>query len=184
MDPVTRGNIVLTGFMGTGKTATGQLLASTLHLPFVDTDREVEAAAGMTCAEIFSRFGEQRFRSEESLAVARVAQREGCVIATGGGVVLNPDNMRRLRSRGVIILLAARPEVIAGRIGSSDGRPLLLNSDRSPEQMLEKIKSLLESRAPLYADCDLRIDTSDTRPSQTVAEIMLFLKEQGWQSNS
>lgn len=172
-----KGNIVLTGFMGTGKTATGQLLASTLRLPFVDTDSEVEAAVGMTVAEIFSRFGEQRFRSEESLAVARAAQRRGCVIATGGGVALDPDSMRRLRSSGVIILLTARPEVIVERVSSDDVRPLLTGPGGSPKQLLGKIMSLLEQRDPLYADCDLRIDTSNLRPEQTVAEIMLLLKK-------
>ena len=120
-----RQNIVLTGFMGTGKTVTGQLLADRLEMLFIDTDREVEAATGLDPSEIFSRYGEKRFRAEESLVVERVARLEGCVIATGGGVVLNADNMANLRRKGVIILLEARPEVIAGRVSRVDDRPLL-----------------------------------------------------------
>lgn len=173
-------NVVLTGFMGTGKTVTGQMLASRLKLPFIDTDKEVETATGLNPEEIFHRYGEKRFRSEESLAIARVSQHEGCVIATGGGVVLNPDNMVNLRRKGVIILLEARPEVIARRASSNDTRPLLSMDNREQGQLLEHIEALMEQRAPHYEDHDFRIDTSEAEPALLVSQILAWLKSQGW----
>jgi len=170
-------NIVLTGFMGTGKTVTGQLLADKLKMLFIDTDKEVEAATGLDPSEIFRRYGEKHFRAEEGLAVARVAQLEGCVIATGGGVVLNADNMANLRRKGVIILLEARPEMIAGRVSRIDNRPLLSGSQKQQQQLLERIESLVRQRAPYYGDHDFRVDTSEMSPEQVMAEILAYLEQ-------
>jgi shikimate kinase len=170
-------NVVLTGFMGTGKTVIGQLLAAWLNMLFIDTDREVEAATGLDPSEIFRRYGEKRFRSEESLVVARVALLEGWVIATGGGVVLDAGNMASLRKNGVIILLEARPEVIAGRVASNDSRPLLSGSQKQQGRLQEQIEDLMRRRAPYYADHDFRADTSEASPDQAVVEILAFLKQ-------
>jgi shikimate kinase len=170
----TVSNIVLTGFMGTGKTVTGQLLAGRLKMRFVDTDQEIEAATGLDAAAIFSRYGEQHFRAEESLAVARVAQCEGCVIATGGGVVLSSGNMTSLRRNGVIILLEARPVVVASRVSWNDERPLLAGSQQQ-RQLLERIEGLLRQRAPFYADHDFMVDTSEISPEQAAAKIEAYL---------
>jgi shikimate kinase len=161
--------------MGTGKTVTGQLLADRLGMLFIDTDREVEAATGLDPSEIFSRYGEKYFRTEESLVVERVAQLEGCVIATGGGVVLSADNMANLRRQGVIILLEARPEVIARRVSRVDDRPLLSESQQQ-QQVLERIEALRRQRAPYYDDHDFGVDTSEASPEQVVAEILAFLE--------
>ncbi len=171
-----RQNIVLTGFMGTGKTVTGQLLADRLEMLFIDTDREVEAATGLDPSEIFSRYGEKRFRAEESLVVERVARLEGCVIATGGGLVLNADNMANLRRKGVIILLEARPEVIAGRVSRVDDRPLLSGNRKQQQQLLERIETLMRQRAPYYDDHDFRVDTSEMSPEQVMAEVLAYLE--------
>jgi shikimate kinase len=170
-----RQNIVLTGFMGTGKTVTGQMLADRLEMLFIDTDREVEAATGLDPSEIFRRYGEKRFRSEESLVVARVARFEGYVIATGGGVVLNADNMANLRRKGVIILLEARPEVIARRVSRVDDRPLLSASQQGP--LLGRIEALMRQRAPFYEDHNFRVDTSEMSPEQVMAEILAYLEQ-------
>lgn len=175
-------NVVLTGFMGTGKTVTGQMLASRLKLPFIDTDEEVETTTGLNPDKIFQRYGEKRFRSEESLAIARVSQYEGCVIATGGGVVLDPDNMVNLRRKGVIILLEARPEVIARRVSHSDTRPLLSRGSKEQGQLLEHIEALMEQRAPYYEDHDFKIDTSEAEPAQLVSQMLVWLTSQGWQT--
>ena len=169
-----RQNIVLTGFMGTGKTVTGQLLAERLEMLFIDTDREVEAATGLDPSEIFSRYGEERFRAEESLVVERVAQLEHCVIATGGGAVLNADNMVNLRMKGLIILLEARPEVIVRRVSLVDDRPLL-SENQNQQQLLERIEALVRQRAPYYDDHDFRVDTSEMSPEQVMSEILAYL---------
>jgi shikimate kinase len=174
-----RRNVVLTGFMGTGKTAVGQMLADRLEASFIDTDQEVETAVGFPPSEIFRRYGERRFRSEESQVVDSVARLEGCVIATGGGVVLNPENMERLRRNGVIILLEAAPDVIARRTSLSDTRPLLSGSLGGPEQLQEAIEALLEQRKPCYQDHDYRIDTSEAGPAQVVEEILAYLMSRG-----
>ncbi len=169
-----RQNIVLTGFMGTGKTVTGQMLADRLEMLFIDTDREVEAATGLDPSEIFHRYGEQRFRAEESLVVDRIARLEGCVIATGGGVVLDAGNMANLRRKGVFILLEARPEVIAWRVSRVDDRPLLSESQKGP--LLGRIEALMRQRAPYYDDHDFRIDTSEASPEQVVTQILAYLE--------
>jgi shikimate kinase len=170
-----RRNIVLTGFMGTGKTLIGQMLAGRLGLLFIDTDREVEAHTGLDPSEIFNRYGEEHFRTEESLVVERVARLEGCVIATGGGVVLNDGNMANLRRTGAIILLEARPEVIARRVSRADDRPLLLES-QIRQQLQERIETLVRQRASYYGDHDFRVDTSDLSPEQVLEQILVYLK--------
>lgn len=173
---VPKENVVLTGFMGTGKTAVGKRLAAKLKLDFLDTDTMVEDSTGTTIPEIFQKYGEKRFRSEESLAVERAARIHNCVIATGGGVVLNPENIRKLRENGYIILLEARPEVIARRVlASSTGRPLL----EKKGDLTARITALLQERAPYYRDYELRIDTSDLTVEQVITRIIIFLQEQG-----
>ncbi len=172
-------NIVLTGFMGTGKTAVGRQLASRLNMNFIDTDVEVEYATGLKIHEIFKRYGEQRFRAEERTAVEKAAGFRNTVIATGGGVVLDPENMQNLRKSGVIVLLEARPEVIARRVRRHNNRPLLANRER----LIERIENLLQERAPYYEDCDCKIDTSDLSIQGVVDKIVAVLRERGWEWN-
>lgn len=149
-------NVVLIGFMGTGKTAVGRRLAKTLHKEFVDTDKEVEKATGMTVAQVFARYGETRFRSEENLVISRVAARENCVIAAGGGVVLRQENIEALRANGVVICLTADPEVIHERVKRRNTRPLL-QKDKSRG----RIEELLQERDGLYEVADFYIDTTN-----------------------
>jgi len=172
---VPQKNIVLIGFMGTGKTAVGKRLAAKLKLNFLDTDTLVEDSTGTAIPEIFQKYGEKYFRDQESLAVEKAARTHNCVIATGGGVVLNPENIRKLQENGYVILLEARPDVIARRVRASSGRPLL-NKDGD---LTARITELLQERAPYYRDYELRIDTSDLTVEHVIERIIVFLQEQG-----
>ncbi|MDT8901798.1 shikimate kinase [Anaeroselena agilis] len=167
-------NIVLIGFMGTGKSSTGRLLAGRLGRPFIDVDRKIERETGLTIGELFAQHGETYFRAREKAAVARVARYRKAVIATGGGVVLDPDNMRRLRAGGVIICLTATVQVILERTGRRSTRPLLARPDRE-----EIVARLLAERAPLYGQADFTLDTSDLTPQLTVEKIIAFLRQEG-----
>ncbi len=123
-------NIVLTGFMGAGKSTVGMKLAERLKMQFVDLDKEIEKVTGMTISQIFKRYGEIRFRSEESLMAAKLAKKENLVIATGGGTVLQESNIDTFRENGLIICLEANPEDIFARVNRKKGtRPLLKKYD-------------------------------------------------------
>ncbi|MCR4442209.1 MAG: shikimate kinase [Peptococcaceae bacterium] len=165
-------NIVLIGFMGTGKTAVGKRLAALLNKTFYDTDQEIEEVSGMTVSQLFNKYGEVRFRSEENLAVARLAQHEDVVIATGGGVVLDKRNMELLAEKGIIICLTASPEVIYERVRRRNNRPLLRKGD-----MYQTIKELLAQREDFYRCADFYIDTSDMDLQDIIDRIIAFLNE-------
>lgn len=160
-------NIVLTGFMGAGKSVVGRKLAERLGLGVVDTDDVIEEESGMEISEIFSRFGEARFRELESEAVQKVASLENSVIVTGGGVVLKAENIDTLREKGVIVYLHAAPETVYNRVKNETHRPLL-----QVEDPLKKIKELLDFRAPFYANNDIEIDTSNLSVDEVVEEII------------
>lgn len=159
-------NIVLTGFMGAGKSTVGRRLGERLGMDVVDTDDLVEEMAGMRISAIFSTFGEAYFRELEANAVARVSEREDRVIVTGGGVVLRKENIANLRRKGVIVYLHAEPEVIYERIKGERHRPLL-----QVEDPLARIRELLACRAPYYAENDLRVDTSSKTIEEVVNEV-------------
>ena len=159
--------------MGCGKTIVGRRLAETLGKRFVDTDQEVERATGLTISEIFSRYGEHRFREEERRAVERAGSERNTVIATGGGAVLNPANVQALRRSGTVIWLVAGPEVIRRRVAGKGHRPLL-----AEDQGLNRIKELLEARESVYRACaDLIVDTSRLTVGQVVRELVRLLRE-------
>ncbi|HHW08147.1 MAG TPA: shikimate kinase [Clostridia bacterium] len=169
-----KANIVLIGFMGAGKTSTGKRLAEILQMEFVDTDKEIEKLTGITISQIFARHGEVRFRSEEHLIVTKAANRTNCVIATGGGAVLNEENVRALQRNGILICLTASPEVIQARVSKRGGRPLL-QKDKS----VEKIRQMMEERKPFYAQADFTLDTSELSQEETVDRILAYLQERG-----
>jgi shikimate kinase len=156
--------------MGTGKTCVGKRLAEVLNYGFIDTDVEIERVTGYTVAEIFARYDETRFRSEEALVVKKVAGMHHRVIATGGGVVLNPDNVFYLKQNGILIWLQATPEVILDRVQGDRRRPLLKNKTAG------LISSLLEQRSSCYRDgADYQVDTSTLSIDQVVALIISLL---------
>ncbi|MGE4271574.1 MAG: shikimate kinase [Desulfitobacterium sp.] len=157
-------NVVLVGFMGTGKSTVGRRLAKLLGREFIDTDVEIERLTEMTVSEIFRRHGETRFRSEERLLVKRLADQKGYVIATGGGTVLNPENWQDLAQSGVIIGLYAPLDEIYERIGYRNDRPLL----RGDRQIVEE---LWAKRQPIYNQADWTVDTTNKGIDEVVREI-------------
>ena len=142
-------SIVLVGMMGAGKTSIGRRLASTLGLPFVDADVEIENAAGMTISEIFARHGEAYFRDGERRVIARILADGQRVLATGGGAYINPVTRERIAEKGVSIWLKADAEVLLRRVRKRRNRPLL--HTRDPEQTL---RELIDARYPVYALAD------------------------------
>ncbi|MCM8794999.1 MAG: shikimate kinase [Candidatus Omnitrophica bacterium] len=165
-------NIILVGFMGTGKSAAGRLLAKRLKRPFIDLDERIERKAGQSIPAIFEKSGEAGFRRMESEAVREAAGLKGHVIATGGGVMLDEANVAALKRSGTLICLTARPDVIISRTSAGiAARPLLVGSD--PET---KVRELLKLREPFYAKADMTLDTSDKPVERVVDEIMRKLK--------
>lgn len=161
------GNIVFTGMMGTGKTAVGRYLAEQLKVPFYDLDELIEKEAGLDIPEIFRERGEAAFRALEREVVSRLSQVNGCIIATGGGTVVDPENLHRLREHGEIICLTAAPERILERVEGMEHRPLLWHADK-----LERIREVMRIRGPVYAQVGEPIDTT-YMSIQEVAEQVL-----------
>ena len=160
-------NIVLFGFMGCGKTRVGSEVADRLGLKFVDMDDLIVERAGKSIPEIFAEDGEVRFRQMERDLVRDLADAQGLVIATGGGVIKNPDNVTDLGRNGLLICLAAAPEVIYERVKDDTNRPLLNTPDR-----LATIRQLLAERQPLYNTIPNVIDTSKLSPEEVTSEIV------------
>ncbi len=148
-------NIVLVGFMGTGKTSVGKKLAARLQMSMIDTDDIVVEDSGMDIPDIFAQYGETHFRDLESAAVRKAANLENHVISTGGGVVLREANLEMLKGNGVVFCLTAASEEIQRRIGSETHRPLLQDPDP-----LRKIEQMLTERCPFYARADYEITTT------------------------
>ena len=165
-------NVVITGFMCTGKTSVGKKLAEKLNFDFLDTDDLIESKVGLKITEIFERYGEPYFRDIETQVVKEVSQKDKIVISTGGGVVLRKENMNNLRKNGVIVNLTAKPETIYERLNKQPGIRPLLNKPNP----LEEIKRLLEFREEYYKNCDFRIPTDNLSVDEIVEEILNFLK--------
>lgn len=168
-------NIVLTGFMGSGKSSVGMRLAERMNRKFLDMDKEIEKVCGMTISDLFRRYGELRFRSEEKLMARKLADQSDLIIATGGGVVLERENIEALRRNGIIISLEARPEDIFQRVSRKKGTRPLLKKNLTINDIVE----MLESRKELYQQADLIIGTSDKNIDEVVDEIIVHLKNLG-----
>ncbi len=152
----TRQNIVLVGFMGTGKSSVGRRVARKLGFEFIDTDRVLAEHAGMEIAEIFARHGEAHFRELETGALESLGQFTRSVIATGGGIVLRARNRELLRGLGFVVGLTASEEVIFERVSRNSKRPLLQN-----ENPRDAVCRLLAERRALYEEAaEFTIDTS------------------------
>lgn len=162
-------NIVLVGFMGTGKTTVGRILAEKLNRRFIDVDRKIEENCGMPVGEIFRNKGEVFFRQQELLTIKNSLPSGNAVVATGGGAVLNAENIVNLKKHGIMVGLEASADVIIGRIGSDTDRPLLNTPNRE-----EIVSKLLQERASRYRLADFSVDTSMLTPEE-VAEKIIYL---------
>jgi shikimate kinase len=176
--PATR--VVLTGFMGTGKTEVGGRLGRRLGWPFVDTDTLVEAAAGRSVAVIFADEGEAGFRAREREAVAQACGLPAAVIAVGGGALLDPENRRLLLAAGPVVCLRATPQEILRRLGEARDRPLLNGDGTASEaERLARIESLLAARAAVYALATHAVDTDGRTPDEVAEAVRALVQEAG-----
>lgn len=154
--------------MGSGKSTVGVALARRLSRRFVDTDVEIERAAGRSVAEIFEREGEAVFREREREVIAKWAG-EPVVVALGGGAIAQPGAPGRLARCGTIVYLRARPETLLARVGEAGTRPLLRGLDRQDRR--GRLEALLQERREAYATAAMTVDTDGLDPEQVAREI-------------
>lgn len=152
--------------MAVGKSAVGRALARRLKRSFVDVDKVIEKAEGMKVKDIFSRKGEPYFRRAEKQQLARVLEQRGQVIATGGGVIMDEENLTLLREKTLLVCLTASVDALLGRAGNGAKRPLLKAENRR-----QRVEDLLRQREQYYARAHVTIDTSDLTIAQVVEKI-------------
>ncbi|MCL1874575.1 MAG: AAA family ATPase [Clostridiales bacterium] len=166
-------NIILIGFMGTGKTVVGRNLARTLNFDFVDSDEEIEKVTGQPLPQLIKKHGELRFRSEERLLFDKLAQKEHQIVATGGSIQMNSDNLLRLKPDGFFVLLQSDPEILYQRISRKNHRTI---QGKKPSE--EQIRELLQKNTSLYEKlADFCANTSQ----MTVDEVTNIIIK-AWQS--
>jgi shikimate kinase len=165
--PFPPDNLILVGFMGSGKTTVGRRLARALQWRFVDIDRQIEADAGKSIPDIFESEGEEGFRSRERQALEKTLRRTFQVIACGGGIVTRPENIERLNRGGHVFCLRASLATLRGRVGKDPNRPLAA-----------KFETLYTERKPLYDSFANQVDTDAGDQKRVVREILHRLQRQ------
>ena len=170
-------NVVLIGFMGTGKTSTGRILAQRLGRAFVDLDAKIEEEAGRSISEIFAAEGEAAFRAMEKDMVRRMAARRGLVISTGGGTVKDAASVAELKKNGAIVCLTATVDAVLARTAHVGDRPVLDRKDAGDRR--RAVEDLMAERRALYEVADYSVDTSELSPLQVVDDIIGYLKREG-----
>ena len=176
--PARPPNLVLIGYRATGKTSVGTRLAEALHRPFVDLDQVLVREAGRSVAEIVAKEGWAEFRRLEKELVARYRDARGQVLATGGGVILDPENVAALRENGILIWLTVDPAAIQARLAEDQprdaNRPSLTGGDT-----IREVTEVLEERAPLYqAAAEMIVDTTQRSVAQVVELVLAGLKSE------
>lgn len=178
--PVPEIKIYLTGFMGSGKTTVGPVLAGMMGCPFLDLDSRIEEEAGLTIPEIFRQYGETGFRRLESRVLRLVADGGPGVVALGGGAILDPQNLSLIRRTGVLIYLQVPTAELYRRLRDSEHRPLLESEKEGPERdnaLYERIEVLMRAREPVYLEADYTVDSSDREPEELAEGILRLLGE-------
>lgn len=165
-------NVALIGFMGVGKSTVAGLAAGLLRFQVLDTDRVIEERAGRRISDIFATDGESAFREKEAALVLELETAEERVIATGGGLPMNPANFESLRKHAFVVCLWASPETIYQRVRFQGHRPLL----QAPDP-LERIRTLLAERAPVYRQADLMVGVDFRAPLETARTIVAAFRQ-------
>lgn len=163
--------VILTGFMGSGKSSVGRVLARRLGWPFVDLDAVIVAKARKSINEIFAEEGEPAFRALESACLEQALDKGRAVIATGGGIVIAEHNREMMARQGRVINLAVSLDQVLERLEGATDRPLFAGKDAA-----EAVGTLMAERAQFYAVADIRIDTNGKSVEDVTAEILRFLK--------
>jgi shikimate kinase len=166
-----KSNIIITGFMGTGKSVVAKELARKLKMEFTDMDRIIEERREMSVADIFAGQGEKYFREQENKLVKELSKKENTVIATGGGTLLSSDNARMLGQKGQIICLYADSQTIYNRVNKKNNRPLLKR-----ENVLSEINRLLEEREEAYNNFTIKIETTNLNVQEVADKIITLLR--------
>ena len=172
MSKLTR-TVALVGMMGAGKTSIGKRLATRLEVPFRDADHEIEAAAGLTVAEIFERFGEPYFRDGERRVIARLLHEPPHVLATGGGAFMDETTRGAMRDAAFTIWLKAPVPILLSRVKKRETRPLLKDGD-----MRQTMERLLAIREPVYGTADMTLESADEPHGAAVDRIVEALMAQ------
>ncbi len=171
---VKKNIIYLTGFMTSGKSTIGPILANVLGWHFYDLDKVLEKKENMSVVEIFEKKGEEYFRRMERETLAELSQNDNIVIALGGGTISNEANLQLIKSSGLLVYLKVSPDVLYKRLKNKIDRPLfkdLVLGEKSEEEFVGRIKELLEKREGKYMQADLEINTDETRIGITVDKI-------------
>ncbi len=164
-------SIVLVGLMGAGKTSVGRRLAQRLDLPFVDTDTEIERAAGKSIPEIFADHGEDEFRSGEKRVIARLLDSGPQILATGGGAYMDPETRDNIAASGVSVWLSGDLDLLVKRVKRRSNRPLLAQGD-----VRKTLSDLIAVRYPVYALADIEVESRDVPHQRIVSAIIKALK--------
>lgn len=160
-------NIVLTGFMGTGKSTVGRRVAETLGVSFIDVDETIQRKAGRSISDIFADSGEKAFRELENATIRELSGRDRVVISTGGGALLNPENRATLAQRGLLVCLRAERTTLLERLKDDLTRPLLKG-----EHLPDKLARLLREREAIYDQCPVQIATDDKTIEQVAEDVI------------
>lgn len=166
-------NIILTGFMGCGKTSIGIRLSYRMRKAMTDTDKTIERLYRMTVSEIFEKMGEEAFRDMETQCLEKLLKEtKGQIISVGGGLPLRSRNRELLKKLGTVVYLRIKPETVCSRLSGDTSRPLLQGEDRE-----EKVRKLLEERSPVYeSGADIVIDVDGTTEDEIVDKILEKMK--------
>ena len=164
--------ILLVGMMGAGKTSIGRIIARRLELPFLDSDKEIEAMTGFTISDLFARYGEREFRTGEERVMARLLGGKPCVLSSGGGAFLSEKTRAVAAEKAVSIWIKAEADVISGRTEGRTHRPLVPAADNK-----KVIERLVRECYPIYAKADITIPSYDEHPSKTAIRLLKVLEE-------
>lgn len=175
-----RGNLVLVGFMGSGKSAVGARVAEALGLTFVDLDQRIEELTGMSIDAIFEQQGEARFRALENASLARALAERRCVVAVGGGAVMDDANWALVRDGNIVVRLKASPAATLARLGGGEGRPLAGGGGlREDPDLRARLMRLADTRESRYAEAAHQVDTTGRSVDDVAAEVAAIATDAG-----